>query len=111
MTATNEQLRTLIGRELEILPSNRSALNAADAALVTEYMGGVRAWLVEEGLCYWADGTIPDAVKLPLAYIVADQCKETFGKVGYAKGATGLEMLKRHVSQRASNEPVKSEYL
>ena len=47
MTVTKAQLRTLVGRELEILPSNRNSLNAADGALVDEFIDGVRAWLIE----------------------------------------------------------------
>lgn len=110
MTATNAQLSALVGRELEVLPSNRSSLNAADGALVTEYHAGVRAWLIEEGLCYWADGTIPEAVKLPLAYLVAEECKWAFGKASYNKGPKGLEMLKRHVASMPSGESTQAEY-
>jgi hypothetical protein len=110
MAITNTQLRTLIGRELEVLPSNRTALNAADAAVVDEYIAGVRAWLIEEGLCYWADGTIPDAVKLPLAYIVAEEAKNVFGKATYSKGPKGFALLKEHCAARPSGEPTKAEY-
>lgn len=110
MTITNATLRTLVGRELEVLPSNRSALNATDAAVVDEYISGVRAWLIEEGLCYWADGTIPEAVKLPLAYLVADECKTVFGKASYAKGPKGFQLLKEHCAARPSGEPTKAEY-
>lgn len=109
MTATNAQLRTLVGRELEVLPAGRSALNAADGALVDEYISGVRAWLIEEGLCYWADGAIPEAVKLPLAYIVAQHSAASFSKQ-YAKGDAGYKLLKEHCAQRPSGEPTMADY-
>lgn len=110
MTVTNAQLRTLVGRELEVLPSNRASLNAADGALVDEYISGVRAWLIEEGLCYWADGSIPEAAKLGFAYLVADECKGSFGKASYNKGPKGLELLKRHVATLPSGEPTTADY-
>lgn len=109
MTITNAQLRTLVGRELEIIGSNRSALNAADAALVDEYISGVRAWLIEEGLCYWADGTIPEAVKLPLAYLVAQHSAASFNKQ-YAKGDAGYKLLKEHCAARPSGEPTRATF-
>lgn len=109
-TITNAQLRTLVGRELQVLPSNRTALNATDAALVDEYHSGVRDDLIEDGNCYWADGAIPNAVKLWLAMIVAEAVKLSFGKADYDRGAFGLKKLKEHCAARPSGEPTKAEY-
>ena len=109
MTITKAQLRTLIGRELEILPSNRSALNAADGALVDEYIDGVRAWLIEEGNCYWSASAIPEAVKLPLAYLVAQHAAASFNKP-YSKGDAGYQLIKQHVAAHPSGEPTRADF-
>ncbi len=109
MTITKAQLRTLIGRELEILPSNRSSLNAADGALVDEHIDGVRAKLIEDGLCYWSADAIPEAAKLWFAFIVATSAAAAFNKQ-YAKGALGMLQLREHVAIRPSGEPTKAAF-
>jgi hypothetical protein len=100
LSITKAQLRTLIGRELQILPSNRTALNDTDAALVDEHIDGTTAWLIEEG---------PEAVKLPLAWMVAASAAAAFDKQ-YAKGDAGYMLLKQHTSLRSSGEPTKAVY-
>ena len=109
MAITKAQLRTLIGRELEILPSNRISLNAADGALVDEYIDGVRAWLIEEGLCYWSADAIPEAAKLAVAYMVAGNAAASFNKQ-YGKAEAGMRLLKEHVASRPSGEPTKATF-
>lgn len=114
MSTTNVQLYTLVGEELGIVQGNES-LSADDTDKISRRASRVRSWLIDEGLCYWVDDSIPDAAALPLAMIVASQCAEVFGRgVGaenpYPNGATGLQLLKEHVSQRSQKEAVTSEY-
>lgn len=109
MAITKSQLRTLVGRELQILPSNRTALNDTDAALVDEHIDGVTAWLIEEGDCYWSANAIPEAVKLWFAYMVAASAAMAFDKE-YGKGDLGYKLLKQHTSTRPSGEPTRAVY-
>jgi hypothetical protein len=109
LAITKAQLRTLVGRELQILPSNRTALNDTDAALVDEHIDGTTAWLIEEGDCYWSANAIPEAVKLPFSWMIAASAASAFDKQ-YAKGDAGYMLLKQHTSLRSSGEPTKAVY-
>jgi hypothetical protein len=114
MSLTNTQLHTLVAEELGLISGNES-LSADDADKIGRRRVAVRAWLVEEGLCYWPSGTIPDAASLPYAQIIAGQCAEMYGRgpnssAPYLLGDVGFRALERHVSQRSAKEPTAAEY-
>lgn len=114
MTTTLTQLYTLVGEELGIVQGNE-ALSPDDTDKISRRASRVRAWLIEEGLCYWADNAIPDAASLPFAMILAAQCAEQFGRGAgaenpYPGGQSGYQLLREHVSKRSAKEPVRAEY-
>ena len=114
MTTTNTDLYTLVAEELALI-SNGETLDANTSDMISRRASRVRAWLIEEGLCFWLDDAIPDAAALPYAQVVAGQCAEAFGRgpnsdTPYLLGETGYRLLERYVSQRSSKEPVMVEY-
>lgn len=114
MSLTSAQLYTLVGEELGII-SGTMPLTPEDADKIARRNTSVRAWLIEEGLCYWPAETIPDAASLALAQIIASQCAELFGRGPrsedpYMHGDAGLAALERHCSKRSSKEAVTAEY-
>lgn len=114
MTVTDATVRSLAAKELGLI-SGVETLTADDDSKIDEYFDGVRAWLIEEGLCYWAADANPDAVKIPFAQIIAGQAAEHFGRgpsaeSPYTLGAAGYAALERHCSKRSAREPVPSEY-
>jgi hypothetical protein len=113
MTITNTELYTLVAEELGLI--GVESLDADTSDKISRRASKARAWLIEEGLCYWIDDAIPDAASLPYTQIVAGQCAEIFGRgpnspTPYLMGDVGFRALERHVSQRSSKEPVKSTY-
>jgi len=114
MTVTDLVVRALAAKELGLISGNET-LSAGDDAKIDEYFDGVIAWLTEEGLRYWASDAVPEAVKIPLAQIVAGQAAEHFGRgqgadAPYTLGPAGFQALERHCSKRSSREPVTSNY-
>src|SRR3990167_7737399 len=114
MTVTDATVRSLAAKELGLISGNET-LSADDSAKLDEYFDGVRAWLIEEGLCYWATDAVPEAAKIPVAQVVAGQAAEHFGRgagaeAPYTLGAAGFAALERHCSKRSAREPVPSEY-
>lgn len=114
MTITNTDLYTLVAEEIGLISGNES-LSADDTDKISRRAAKVRAWLIEEQLCYWLDDAIPDAASLPYAQIVAGQCAQMYGRgpnssAPYLMGDIGFRALERHVSQRSAKEPIKSEY-
>lgn len=115
MSITASQLYTLVGEELGIVSGNMP-VSADDADKISRRHTAVRAWLIEEGLCYWPADSIPDAASLAFAQVLAWQCMESVGARSshsedpYDKGPEGYAALERHVSKRSSKEPVQAEY-
>lgn len=114
MTINNVSLYELVARELGVIDGNES-LSADDSARIAEKATYVRAWLLEDGKVYWVDGSIPEAVALPLAMIIAERCAPQYSRgpaseYPYTDGATGYRLLCENVSKRSANEPVKSEF-
>ena len=114
MTVTNTDLFRIVGEELAIIGAGET-LSADVSDMISRRASKVRAWLIEEGLCFWLDDAIPDAAALPYAQVIAGQCAEAFGRgpnsdTPYLLGETGYRLLERHVSQRSSKEPVMVEY-
>lgn len=114
MTKTNVELYTLVGEEIGIIDGNEP-LSADDADRISRRAGMVRAWLIEEGKCYWANDAIPDAAALPLAQIIAGRVAPQYGRgpespFPYTDGALGYQLLSEHVSKRSAREPVMANY-
>jgi hypothetical protein len=114
MTTTNTQIYTLVAEELGLISGNE-ALSADDQDKISRRASRIRAWLIEEGLCYWLDDVIPDAAALAYAQIVAGQCAELYGRgqnsqTPYLFGDAGFRALERHVAVRSQKEPIQAEY-
>lgn len=114
MSITNTELYTLVGEELGIVDGNE-ALSADDTDRISRRAAKVRAWLIEEGKCYWADDAIPEAAALPLAQIIAGRVAPQFGRgpasqFPYSDGPLGFQLLSEHVSKRSAREPVRVDY-
>lgn len=114
MAVSDTTLRLLVAKELGLV-AGAETLNANDDAKIDEYFDGVKAWLQEEGLWYWPADANPEAIKIPVAQIVAQQAAEHFGRgagaeAPYTKGGEGFAALERHNSKRSSKEPVKANY-
>jgi len=90
--------------------SGAETLGTTDSDKIAARAAGVRAWLSEEGLVYYPDDAIPDAVKLPLAKIVAGECATLFGRDDYKNGGVGYQELRQHCSKRSARQPVSSEF-
>jgi hypothetical protein len=56
--------------------------SADDAATMDLFIDGVRAELLENGVCWWGEDAIPTAVSVPLMLVVAAQAACSFGKAG-----------------------------
>jgi len=114
MTVTNVEMYQLVAEELGIIGAGES-LSADVSDMIARRAAKVRNWLIEEGIVYFIDDSIPDAAALPYAQVVAGQCAEAFGRgpnsdTPYLLGETGYRLLERHVSQRSAKEPVAAEY-
>ena len=109
MPITNVTLYNLVGDELGLL-SGAEVLSTEDSDKIASRASGVRSWLIDEGIAFWADDAIPDAVKLSLAKIIASECKAMFGRSDYADGPTGYQELRQHCSKRSARQPVAAEY-
>lgn len=114
MSITNTDLYQIVAEELGLIGAGQS-LAADDRDRIARRAAKVRAWLIEEGLCYWVDDDIPDAASLPYAQVIAGQCAEMYGRgagseTAYSLGEAGYRLLERHVSQRSAREPVTSEF-
>ncbi len=114
MTVTNVEMYQLVAEELGIIGAGES-LSADVSDMIARRAAKVRSWLIEEGIVYFIDDSIPDAAALPYAQVVAGQCAEAFGRgpnsdTPYLLGETGYRLLERHVSQRSEKEPVSTEY-
>lgn len=113
-TITNTALYTLVGEELGLIDGNEP-LSADDADRISRRASKVRAWLIEDGKCYWTDNAIPEAASLPLAMIIAARVAGQFGRgpaspFPYTDGPAGYQLLSEHVSKRSAREPVRVDY-
>ena len=113
MSKTNNEIYTLVAEELSLI--GVESLDADTSDKISRRAAMVRAWLIEESLCYWLDDSVPDAAALPYAQIIAGQCAEMFGRgpnssSPYLLGDIGFRALERHVSKRSDREAVQSEY-
>lgn len=109
MTISNITLYGLVGDELG-LTSGDEVLATSDSDKIAARAVGVRAFLLDEGLIYFSDDSIPDAVKLPLAKIIAAECKFLFGRADYEGGPIGYQELRQHCSKRSARQPVPSDH-
>lgn len=114
MTTTLTQLYTLVGEELAIIDGNEP-LSADDTDRISRRAAHVRAWLIEDGKCYWSANAIPDAAALPFAMIIAGEVRDQYGRgdaspFPYTKGPRGYQLLCEHVSIRSPREAVRANY-
>lgn len=110
--ATKAQLRRLVLAELKVIAAVTTAPTAEIGALCDLYIDGGRAELLEKGLCWWDEDSIPDAVSVPLAKYIASQACAGFGKDGKGHEAKERPALKKIAALKstAQRETVRAEY-
>jgi len=80
-TITKVQLRQRVGEELKVYSPDQE-LAADVGARIDTSIADTRAWLKEKRLCWWGENAIPQAVVIPLVWIVAAFACTKFGKRG-----------------------------
>ncbi len=85
---TKADLRVLMLAHLRVIRAGETPA-AEIASLADLYIDGGRAFLMEEGLCWWEADSIPEAVSVPLAHYCAGLASVTFGKGGKGYEAQG----------------------
>jgi hypothetical protein len=105
---TQASLALMAAQELQLVAAG-GALSADDQILILDRLTKLRAWLIEEDLCYWDADSIPDAASIPVAKLLAHECKDVFG-VPYNKFAEGMAQLRRHIAKRANGEPGRADF-
>jgi hypothetical protein len=95
--------RKLVLKHLTVIDGTEdpSAEDAADADL---FIDGVRANLLERGVCWWSEDDIPTAVSMPLMLVVAGRACRSFGKAGRGHEAEGAEAMKELNALRSTEE-------
>lgn len=78
---TAVQLRQRVAEELKVYSPDQE-LDAATASRIDTSIADARAYLQEKRLCWWAPDTIPQAVAIPLTWLVAAYACTKFGKAG-----------------------------
>lgn len=109
MTKTADDIRNQAGRILK-LSSEGNSLPSYFATRLTEWVTDVHAMLEEDGLAYWAVGTVPDAVAKPLATYVAARSAHEFLSGNdrleiEALAPAARAMLERHAVKRWNGAP------
>ena len=98
-TITKVELREDVGEELKVYSPDQE-MSADVAARIDRSIRRVRATLIEKRLCWWPENAIPEAVAIPLTWIVAAHACTKFGKAGQgyeagdARGRAELALLK-----------------
>jgi hypothetical protein len=98
-TITAVELRQRVAEELTVASPDQE-LAADVAARIDTSIGDTRAYLKEEGLCWWPADAIPQAVVIALVWVVAAMACTKFGKAGQgyeagdARGRARLADLK-----------------
>lgn len=77
---TKADLRRLTLAHLKVIAAVTSAPSATQDTLCDLYIDGARGLLLEVGLCWWDEDSIPEAVIIPLSRFVASQACAAFGK-------------------------------
>ena len=91
---------------LGVTQANEDA-EAQDHVFIAEAWVSKRIELLEQGLCYWPEAEIPDAVFQHIVTLMANEVGPEFGRP--ASADVEEEMLRRlrsHVAKRPSGEPV-----
>lgn len=85
---TKADLRVLMLAHLRVIRAGETPA-AEIATLADLYIDGGRALLLEDGLCWWDEDDIPEAVSIPLAHYCAGMAAVSFGKGGKGYDALG----------------------
>lgn len=91
--ATKDDLRLMMLAHLRVVPETTTTVPAEQARRADLYIDASRAMLLEKGLCWWDEDSIPDAVVDPLSKYVAARACSAFGKAG--KGYEAQEVPAR----------------
>ena len=85
---TKADLRVLMLAHLRVIRAGETPA-AEIASLADLYIDGGRGLLMEEGLVWWDEDDIPDAVSIPFAHYCAGLAAVSFGKGGKGYEALG----------------------
>lgn len=87
---TKAQLRRMILASMTVIDPDENP-SGEQADTLDTYVDSARASLLEQGLCWWDEDAIPDAVLVHLSRYVRAQCCAEFGRAG--KGYEAYEDL------------------
>ena len=80
-TLTAVQLRQRVAEELKVYSPDQE-LSADVAARIDTSIADTRAYLQEKRLCWWGADAIPQAIVIPLTWVIAAFACTKFGKAG-----------------------------
>ena len=80
--ATKADLRRMVLLELKVIAHVTQAPSQTQADTCDLWIDGVRSMLLEVGLCWWDEDSIPSGVMIPLSKLIASQSCGAFGKNG-----------------------------
>lgn len=95
-TLTAVQLRQRVAEELKVYSPDQE-LSADVAARIDTSIADTRAYLQEKRLCWWGADAIPQAIAIPLTWVIAAFACTKFGKAGQGY-ETGDERGRRELA-------------
>lgn len=108
---TKADFRRMVLSHLTVIDATENP-DAEQVALLDPIIGSVRGLLLQKGLCWWDDATIPDEVTLPLRDLVCAFSATSFGRSGKGYEAAGNPARQQIASLKSSEqrEVVRGEY-
>jgi hypothetical protein len=99
---TKADFRRMVLSHLTVIDATEDP-DAEQTALLDPIIAGARGLLLQKGLCWWDDDTIPAEVSLPFRDFVCALAAASFGRTGKGYEAAGLP-ARRQISALKSSE-------
>lgn len=110
--ATKADLRRMVLTHLTVIDPSEDP-DPEQTRIADLWIDGARAMLLESGLCWWDEDSIPTNVTIPLSRYVAALSPSSFGRAG--KGFESYEAISLRqiaaLKSSAQREDVQGQYL
>lgn len=108
---TKTDLRRMILAHLTVIDETENP-SADQESLLDLWIDNARAMLLEVGLCWWDEDSIPAAVTIPFMVYVAGLCCGSFGRAGkgYEAQAPGGRRQIAALKSTEAREEQRAEY-